>query len=180
MAAGSSRRLGRPKQTIVLAGETLLERTLRVALEAGLNPVYIVVSSEQNTNFGLETLPGCTTVLNEAAEEGMASSIRAGVNAAANAGAEAVVIMACDQPAVTSEHLRNLAKGGQEVIASEYAGRRGVPAYFPAQVFQELTTLQGDTGARNLLQKATYLNLPNGELDVDTAEELQRAQTLFE
>ena len=136
LAAGASRRLGEPKQLVFLRGETLLERAARVAREAGLDPVYIVfgvvVSGGHDVDFGVGKLDGCTPLVNEGAAEGMASSIRVGVGAAGEDGVDGVVVMACDQPAVSAGHLRELMAGGGEVVASEYAGRRGVPAYFPA------------------------------------------------
>jgi molybdenum cofactor cytidylyltransferase len=94
--------------------------------------------------------------------------------------APGVVILACDQPAVTAEHLRLLAEGGDAVVASAYAGRKGVPVYFPARVFGALLALQGDTGARVLLREARAVELPGGELDVDTIQDLELAQRLYE
>jgi CTP:molybdopterin cytidylyltransferase MocA len=179
LAAGASRRLGTPKQLVWLGRQTLLERAARVAEEAGLAPVLVVISVVQFAEFRAVKLVGSTVLLNEAAEEGMASSIRLGVKAAADAGAEGVVILACDQPAVTGAHLRELMEGGAEVMASSYAGRRGVPAYFPAAAFGELMELRGDTGARELLKAARCVELPGGELDVDTVEDLERAKQLF-
>ncbi len=188
LAAGSSRRLGEPKQLVFLGGETLLERAARVAREAGLQPIYIVfgvvVSGGHDVDFGVAKLESytpqfCVPLLNEGAAEGMASSIRVGVGAAVEAGVDGVVVMACDQPAVSAGHLRELMAGGGEVVASEYAGRRGVPAYFPASYFKELMELRGDVGARELLLGARAVELPGGELDVDTPEELARARELF-
>jgi molybdenum cofactor cytidylyltransferase len=179
LAAGASRRLGEPKQLVFLGGETLLERAARVVREAGLNPIYVVVSGGHDVDFGVGKMDGCTPLFNEGASEGMASSIRVGVRAAAEAGADGVVVMACDQPAVSAGHLRELMAGGSEVVASEYAGRRGVPAYFPASAFKELVELRGDVGARELLRGARAVELPGGELDVDTVEDLERARELF-
>ena len=88
--------------------------------------------------------------------------------------------MACDQPAVTADHLRKLMQSGMEVVASGYASRRGIPAYFPASAFEGLLKLRGDVGARELLQRAKCIELQGGELDIDTPEELQRARELFE
>jgi molybdenum cofactor cytidylyltransferase len=179
LAAGASRRLGEPKQLVFLDGETLLERAARVAAEAGLQPIYVVVSGGHNMDFGVGKLDSCTPLFNGGAAEGMASSIRVGVEAAAKDGAAGVVVMACDQPAVTAGHLRELMAGGMEVVASEYAGRRGVPAYFPASSFKKLMELRGDVGARELLRGARAVELPGGELDVDTPEELARARELY-
>jgi molybdenum cofactor cytidylyltransferase len=66
-----------------------------------------------------------------------------------------------------------------EMIASAYAGRQGVPAYFPASAFAGLMELRGDRGARELLQTAKAIDLPDGEVDVDTMEDLARAEKLF-
>jgi molybdenum cofactor cytidylyltransferase len=63
--------------------------------------------------------------------------------------------------------------------ASRYAGRKGVPAYFPAEYFDQLMALRGDAGARTLLVNARSAEFANGELDVDTAEDLVRARQLF-
>jgi molybdenum cofactor cytidylyltransferase len=179
LAAGASRRLGRPKQMVEIGGETLLVRAVRAAVEAGLEPVFVVISAGQDVVFGVDRVVGCRVLVNEGAEEGMASSIRVGVGAAEEARAGGVVVMACDQPAVSAAHLRLLVASEDEVVASEYAGRRGVPAYFPAAVFGELMALRGDVGARELLKGAKSVELVGGELDVDTVEELERARELF-
>jgi len=118
-------------------------------------------------------------VINEQWEGGMASSIRVGVRACGIVAkqAEGVVVMTCDQPAVTSQHLQKLMLR-HEIKASRYAGRNGVPAFFPKKYFDTLMALEGDAGARALLQDARYEELEGGELDVDTVEDLARAQEI--
>lgn len=179
LAAGASRRLGVAKQLEILGGETLLERAVRVAQEAGLGTVYVVADAADRAVTAEAECLGCEVVPNEDAEEGMASSIRAGVRAAGETAAS-VLIMTCDQPAVSAAHLRLLAAGPDgDVTASGYAGRRGVPACFPARVFGELLALRGDAGARDLLREACAIELEYGEIDIDTAEELERARGIF-
>lgn len=175
LAAGASKRLGMPKQLVEIGGETLLARAVRVVHEAELEPCLVVVSGD----YDVPDLDACTVLLNEQAREGMASSIRLGVSSAQAAGVDGVVIVACDQPAVTTVHLRLLVAGGDEVVASAYAGRCGVPAYFPARVFGELMELRGDVGARELLRAARVVELAGGELDVDTVEELALARERY-
>ncbi len=180
LAAGASRRLGRPKQMERLGPETLLERAVRVAGEARQGTVYVVVNATDAPVLGEARRLGCEVVLNHEAEEGIAASIRAGLRAIGD-DPTSVLVMTCDQPAVSPEHLRALAEGaeGDEVVASAYAGRRGVPACFPWRVVGVLLGLQGDVGARDLLRGARAIDLPNGELDLDTEEELDRARGLF-
>ncbi len=153
---------------------------MRVARESGCYPVVVVLGAEY-----MQVLTGCSlgdviTVINDQWQEGMGSSIRLGVHAVKNVADEVdgVVVMTCDQPVVTADHLRRLMTGG-EVKASHYAGRKGVPACFPKKAFEPLTSLSGDSGARNLLLDANYEDLPGGELDVDTADDLERVRALF-
>ncbi len=177
LAAGFSRRLGRPKQHVVLAGETLLERAARVAREAGLRPVVVVVNRAVYEAMAQGwDLPGCIVVVNEDAAEGMASSIRCGLAALPREDVAGAVVMTCDQVAVTPEHLRALCAEPDETAGSGYAGRVGVPAYFPANRFEELHGLQGDEGARRLLREARCVPTEALALDVDTDEDVRRAE----
>jgi molybdenum cofactor cytidylyltransferase len=178
LAAGASLRLGTPKQLARLGAETLLQRTVRVAVEAELDPVYGVVSAD----LTIEPAPiGMIRVINHEASEGMASSIRAGLRALEANGAliSGAILIACDQPAVTAGHLRELANGNSEVVASAYSGRKGVPAYFPVKVFEALLALRGDFGARDLIQNARAVPLPYGEFDIDTIQDLNQARKLY-
>ncbi len=153
---------------------------MRVAREAGCSPVVVVVGAEYVKVLGNSVLGDVVTVINDKWEEGMASSIRLGVRALGFAAkdAEGVLLMTCDQPAVTAKHLRWL-MARVEVKASRYAGKNGVPAFFPKKYFGKLMELKGDAGARELLAEARYEELENGELDVDTAADLARARELF-
>jgi len=179
LAAGASSRLGEPKQLVLLAGERLLERAARVAAEAGCEPVVVVLGSQAHAIQAGCALSHAIVVVNDAWAEGMASSIRCGV--AQVASCEAVIVMTCDQPAVTAAHLRSLiALGANEPVASSYSGRHGVPAYFPLRYLSALGELQGDAGARSLLESASAVELAGGDLDIDTPEALTAAQKIFE
>jgi molybdenum cofactor cytidylyltransferase len=180
LAAGASTRLGEPKQLVVLDGETLLERSVRIAGEAGCSPVIVVLGANYAHVLDKSLLRGAERVINEDWTEGMGSSIRVGVQALVmmSKDVDGAVLMTCDQPAVTAQHL-HLIVARDELKASRYAGRNGIPAYFPAEYFGRLVTLRGDVGARDLLIDAQFEVLADGELDVDTREDLERARTLF-
>jgi CTP:molybdopterin cytidylyltransferase MocA len=178
LAAGASRRLGRPKQEIVLGGETLVERAVRVAMEAGLAPVVVVVA-EASLIEPLQQM-GATVLLNRKAYEGMSTSIHAGVRWVLGGGASGAVVMTCDQVALRAEHLRALCAVPERVTASAYAGRKGVPAYFPATSFAELMNLEGDAGARELLRSSEAVVDESLALDVDTEEDVARAERWVE
>ncbi len=175
LAGGASSRLGEPKQLVGLGGENLLERAVRVAREAGCSLVVVVLCASAEVIRSQCSLGDAWVLVNEGWAEGMASSIRLGVGALS--GIDGCLVLTCDQPAVTAEHLARLI--GNEVRASRYAGRNGIPAFFPAAVFGDLMELRGDMGARELLAGVGSVELEGGELDVDTLRDLVRARELF-
>jgi len=172
LAAGLSTRLGRPKQTIEIDGETLVQRAVRTAAEAGLSPVIAVILDASLID-SLQKL-GAAVLLNRRTYEGLSSSIAVGVGAVKAQGADGVVLMACDQPSLTADHVRALCANPQSVCGSGYAGKVGIPAYFPASTFDSLLALQGDTGARELLRDARSVPAEDLSFDIDTEEDIAR------
>ena len=182
LAAGASRRLGEPKQLLTLEGETLLARTIRMALTAGANPVYVVIGAHSGqVSKAFENTEGIA-VLNHRWMEGIASSIHAGLLAVNEDQPDSpgVLILACDQPRLSVAHLRNLIDAFSEqadpsIAASEYSGALGVPAAFPRRVFPYLFALQGDKGARTLLLRPPcpliQVAFDGGEIDIDRPED---------
>lgn len=175
LAAGSGRRMGGPKALLRLGEETLLHRTARVALEAGGAPVLAVVG---DWDPGLGDL-AVKAILNPEAAEGMASSLRLGI-AALPLTAEAVLILAVDQPTVDAALLRRLlalaAADPTRPAACAYAGTLGIPAVLPRRLFPELLALDGDRGAKAILlrENTAALPFPDGEADLDTPPDLDR------
>jgi CTP:molybdopterin cytidylyltransferase MocA len=180
LAAGASRRLRQPKQLVPYGGETLLSRTIRLAGEAGAARVFVVLGAQAETIRASVNPHKATIVINENWEQGIASSIHAGLHAL-SADAEGVLILSCDQPRLTAEHLRALmdaftAQSASAIVASAYAGVHGVPAIFPCAAFPNLLALEGDKGARALLVRppCPLIALPfaGGETDIDEPDDL--------
>lgn len=183
LAAGASRRLGRPKQLVTYGGETLLARAIRLAHEAGALPVLVVLGAEYEAIHAAIEWSFARAVRNTDWEQGIASSIHAGLRASEEFAPDAAgaMMLACDQPRLTAEHLRALIglfedRGEAAIVASMYAGVHGVPAIFPRAAFAELRALSGDKGARALLVKppcaVVAVDLAGGEIDLDTPEDL--------
>jgi CTP:molybdopterin cytidylyltransferase MocA len=183
LAAGASRRLGQPKQLVGFAGEMLLERALRLAKEAGASPVLAVLGANFAPICAAIPFNAAIPVFNEKWEQGMSSSIHAGLHEAEVRAPEAfgALVMSCDQPRLTSEHLRTLlqayaAQDKPTIIASTYAGGYGIPAVFPRNVYPKLHALHGDKGARALLAKPPCaliaVSFEGGEVDIDRPEDL--------
>jgi len=161
LAAGASKRLGRPKQLVRFEGETLVARAARIA--SAVAPTIVVVSPQLR-----DAVSDVRAIENPDASEGMASSIRCGVQATTGD----VIIMLCDQPHVTSEHLRALADAGAPIAATGYSGIRGVPAFFAEKFRDELLALRGDAGARSVIEahrdEVATIPFEAAGFDVDT------------
>lgn len=171
VAAGASTRFGSPKQLARVGNETLLERAVRVAREAGCSPIVVVLgASAELIRSGCE-LDSAVVIVNGGWASGMGGSIACGVRVLSDV--DGCLVMTCDMPAVTASHLRLLMASGC-MTASAYAGRLGVPAYFPSEYFSELMELRRDFGARELLRSARSVELKGGDLDVDTPNDLVR------
>lgn len=181
-AAGSSSRLGQPKQLLMIDGEPMLQRAIRVANEAGASPVFVVLGAHRDAiERGVDLAAG-KIVANERWEEGIASSIRVSMETVEAEAPEAsgVLLMICDQPRVTAVHLRRMmgafAQSPGTSVASVYAGGRGTPAIFPRAAFAHLGALCGDKGARGLLADPLWpvieIPLAGGEIDIDRPEDL--------
>ncbi|HUD74323.1 MAG TPA: nucleotidyltransferase family protein [Terracidiphilus sp.] len=178
LAAGASRRLGQPKQLLMHGGEMMIERAIRLVNEAGAAPVITVLGAFHELIREAVQLSNFTPVINNAWNQGISTSIQAGLAALLDGDPQTpgALILACDQPRLSAEHLRAMleafcAEAAPAIVASSYQGVLGIPAVFPREVFAELCALRGDKGARSLLMQPpcplVALPFSGGEIDID-------------
>ena len=186
LAAGSSSRMGSPKQTLQFQGNSLLRRAALAALGAECSPVIVVIGAHAELcRRELDHL-NVHEAFNPDWETGMASSIRAGIEGLVKSDVTAAVLLLCDQPHVTSDVISSLLAAhhatGRSIIASAYGGSFGVPALFSRTLFTELTQLEGTSGAKEIIKRhaseAHFLSFPEGEVDVDTPHDFSRLITV--
>lgn len=182
LAAGSSTRLGRPKQLLRFEGKSLLRRVAEIGLESCCRPVVVVLGSEAGRlRAELKDLP-VETVVNSSWKQGLSSSIRCGLKALP-ADIRAAVLALVDQPGISARLIDRMVEvftsGKSSLIACRYAnGVLGVPALFSRHYFTQLRNLQGDRGAKPLLEKYRQQVWPlawaPGEIDIDREEDWRR------
>ena len=180
LAAGGSRRFGRPKQLLLYDGETLVRRAARAAL-AVCGPVVVIAGREQEM-IGLELLGLPVTIVpNDDWERGIGSSVRCGLEALPECDG---VIMTCDQPKVDDCVVHRLISAyeatGKPIVACAYAETLGVPALFARRIFEELRLLSDDQGAKSIILRhraeVEAIDFPEGAIDIDTPADYARAQ----
>lgn len=184
LGAGNSSRLGQPKQLLRYKNESLIRHMAREAIAAINAPVMVVTGANAPLiEAELQDLP-LTIIRNEQWAAGMGSSISKGMSAMVKAhpGLQGVIIMVCDQPFVNAVLLQQLITlqqtSGKGLIACFYENTAGTPVLFSQPYFDALIVMEGQTGAKSILQHYTddlvLLPFPPGALDIDTIEDYQR------
>jgi len=182
LAAGSSSRLGSPKQNLVYKGKTLLQRAVDTALASICEPVIVVLGANSEAIRPAIENSGVTIIQNDNWKEGMASSIRAGIGQLQNVSPDikSVILMLCDQPFIDTYLLNMLimAKSKHGIITSAYNETVGPPVLFDAIYFNDLLSLKGVEGAKLVIQKypdmVTEIPFPPGSIDIDTVEDYEK------
>lgn len=178
LAAGAGRRFRGPghKLDARLRGRPILERAVDSAMAAGIGPVVVVTGAPLATALH----PSVVHVVNEQWAEGQITSLRAGIRAAAELGADAVLVGLGDQPFVPPEAWRRVAALDRPIVVATYHGQRGHPVRLHRDTWS-LLPHRGDEGARSLLGRhpdlVTELPCEGSPIDIDTLEDLRRWQS---
>lgn len=183
LAAGGSRRLGRPKQLLRREGETLVHRALRLALATQPSRALAICGGNaEEVSVAIADLP-VEIVFNRDWREGLASSLRLAA-AALSDDERPALIVGCDQPALERDHLQRLLEGAtgsaSGCAASRHGDAPGIPVVADALLLRRACELQGDKGLRDLLQALPadslyLLDAPELEFDLDTPGDVEEA-----
>lgn len=186
LAAGNSSRLGRSKQLLQnKEGDNLLVSTINTALESQLGSVHVVLGANYTEhNASIPKNLDVTILNNKGWMKGMGSTLKYGLKSVmAATTASSLIVCVCDQPLLTSAHLKSLVQkhnsSRQPIVTSQYSnGAYGVPVLFSNSLFSKLLEINDDAGALNFVKQneelMTTIDFQNGHLDVDTVEDVQR------
>lgn len=157
LAAGPSRRLGKPKQLLPWGGPTLLGTVVAQTLEWPVDSVWVVLGSRFEEVLQSVDLGDAGVVENPEWEEGMASSLRVGLDVASrDPSTEAALIVMGDQPgidpAVVEALLEHRKTSNALAVVPKYRYVRGHPVLIARTLWSRLMSLEGDQGGRDLLQ----------------------------
>jgi molybdenum cofactor cytidylyltransferase len=180
LAAGSSRRLGTPKQLLPVGDATLLDATLDTARRCGFDQLLVTVGGAADQVRASVDLAGVQVVESPVHTEGCASSIRAAVEHV-DPRADGFVLLLGDQPHVTAASVDALldAGRGHALGVCRYDDGRGHPLWLGRATFDELRELRGDKAVWKLLEGGAHevvevVRPGRVPLDVDTRDDHAR------
>jgi molybdenum cofactor cytidylyltransferase len=188
LAAGSSSRLGQPKQLAPIAGRPALAYTLDALRASRVDRIVLVLGHAADAVAAALDLTDITVVRNDAYAEGQSTSVRAGVKSLGD-DVDAALMVVGDQPllapTVVDAIVRAYAETGGPFIVPVYDGEWGNPVLLARATWPLLDHLKGDTGARPILRKHMdmVLELPvAGSLldDIDTPDDYARIRARME
>lgn len=184
LAAGSSSRLGRPKQLVEYRGKTLLQHTIDCVSELNFDPKLLIFGAHADAIRGKTDTHSARVVDNDYWSEGIASSIRLGLSESLKmkTSLDHILFLLSDQPYVHTELVEKLIKkhsaGVQPITACVYKDNIGVPAIFSKSFFPQLMNLKGDIGAKKIIvqniDKVATVRFKKGFFDVDTEEDVNQ------
>jgi len=175
LAAGSSLRLGHPKQLLMWRGRPLLQHVIEAAAASNLAELVVVLGHEAGRISDALTLPeGVRLAYNPDYLSGQASSLRVGLNALSD-DAHAAAILLSDNPYISVELIDRVLDefdpSSAPVVRPTFGGVPGHPVVVARRGWGRWMQLEGDEGARSLLAGTDVRELPLDEVmfaDVDT------------
>ena len=184
LAAGASRRMGQPKQSLPYRGHTLLSYVIQCVLASSCSPVLVVVGANADEVEPVIEKTPVNIVKNPEWNQGMSSSIRYGVQYIREhcLNVDGMIFFTCDQPCVSigliEQLIHRYTESNKTIIASHYGGKIGIPVLFSHEFCTDLIQLKGDVGAKSVIQKypdqVTSVEFPKGKIDLDTFAEYQQ------
>ncbi|MFD4030820.1 NTP transferase domain-containing protein [Streptomyces sp. NPDC058637] len=157
LAAGGGRRLGgRPKALLEHRDRPLVEHAVRALRNGGCGPVHVVLGAAAEEVRARADLSGCEVTVNPWWEEGMGSSLRAGLGVLVGSDVDAALVALVDQPGIGAEavaRVRSAYRTRRTLAAAAYDGQRGHPVLFGADRWADIAAgAIGDRGAREYLR----------------------------
>lgn len=155
LAAGMSRRLGRPKQLLDVEGKSLIAHVVERALASRLDAVTVIVGYEADAIRAAISSYDITIRVNPDYAEGQSTSLIAGISSLRE-GTDAIVVLLADQPGIrvaTIDALISARRAARPpIVMTAYGDIRSHPVLFGSETFDELRAISGDQGARHVIR----------------------------
>ncbi len=177
LAAGESKRMGKPKLLLPFGNSTILEQAIDNLLNSRVDEVIVVVGYQAQEMIKRIANRPVKIALNPAYHEGMGTSIVMGLNLVDDRSL-AVMLVLADQPLIDSDTINRLIEAflnhNKGIVIPAHKGRRGHPIIFSTSYKEELLGLKGDVGGRQIIREhpddilEIEVNTQSINIDIDT------------
>ena len=180
LAAGQGRRFGATKQLVAVRGRPLVAHAVGVARDAGCSRIVVVTGHDRHRVAKAALAESSVEIaVNVDYRSGLASSLRIGINAAAQGKGQVAAILLADQPGidpVVVSQVLNSVRGEVVAARADYEDGPSHPVAFARSAWPKLCGITGDQGARELFEgmKTSYVTVAGkAPRDVDTPHDLR-------
>ena len=180
LSAGESERMGKPKLLLPLGESTILEQTIDNFLNSKVNDVIVVVGDRAEEMTSLIASRAVKVAVNPLYRQGMSTSIVTGLTLTSDK-TQAVMLALADQPFIDTQTINHLIEAfstqNKGIAIPVYQGRRGHPVIFAIKYKEELLSLKGDIGGRQIIEQhpddilEVAVNCEGINIDIDTYED---------
>ena len=186
LAAGSSSRLGQPKQLVKIKGEFVLYYIRKTVMNAGVSRITFVLGANADRIIEELNMTSKDFLINSNWKEGMSSSFLRALEEM-DESINAALFLTCDQYEVSSPLIKSILnkhlKFPESIVASEFSNTiLGPPVLFPRNYFDQLSNIKGDKGAKSILEmnrdSVRTVDFPKGIKDIDTQNDLKELLSL--
>ncbi len=180
LAAGMSSRFGSNKLLADLHGRPILQHVLDLTTQANLEPVIAVVGPDGAAAYASLTWHAASTVINPRPQDGLSSSLRAGLAGLQHSGSSRVVVLLADQPTLSAAQLSEVlaapVDSERPIVVPRYGGRPGNPVLLERPAWRLASSLSGDRGMSLVIAErpelVRYVDIEGENSDVDTPDDL--------
>ena len=189
LAAGNSNRMGKIKQLLEWEDKTIIEKIIKLSLSLKTKDVFVVLGSNYKKIYDVINKYNITIIKNNSWENGIGSSISTGIKKVMGYynSLDGILIILGDQPLISKKYLEKMIhvffKKKPDIVSSKYKKSFGVPAIFGNSIFQSLTNLNKDFGAKKLMEihlKSMIILKTSQEIlyDIDTEKDYRDIKKL--
>ncbi|HKM90010.1 MAG TPA: nucleotidyltransferase family protein [Candidatus Acidoferrales bacterium] len=171
LAAGESRRMGRPKALLACQGTstTFLGHLLRVTAQPSIGIRRVVLGAAADEIQHAAALAPEIVVINNEWQKGQLSSLQAALRSLPEGSTDGILVCPVDHPLISSQLVVQLIKAfraqGRPIVMPTWQGHRGHPVIFAASLYPELLAAPADVGARAVVwaHQSDLLEVPTEE-----------------
>ena len=189
LAAGESKRMGSPKQLLPLGGKTVIEHGVHNLLQSDIAELIVVLGAEASRIEALLAGRPVKTVFNPLFDQGMGSSVAAGIKSLGQ-GVDGVLLALADQPLVPAQVvdllIRSFKSSGKGIVLPTWKGKRGHPVIFGPAYIPALMLANGDHGGRDIVRShpqdvlEVQVESQGVCLDLDSFADYERISSMWE